>query len=323
MPDGAVELTADASLLRHFRAEYGPPDAVTPVRVAISIGGRLPDHAIRDLDGRHKTVSWSVSLDSPTDPLRAWLTLRGRPRWFGVSLVQGFIVEPLISLASAGLGNVLLPAAAVAEKKGALLIIGRSRSGKTTLCARALALGRNVLGDDQVLIDADGMIRPFPRRMRVYDDLLETSPEAVRALPPDARLRLHLRRSVRLLTGGFVAPSMALPRRAFGGAEESAMLPVHRIVVINRSSRARELEVEPLAHGAAHSEAVEIIAEQRRHLSRVHRRDWLELVRSVAKQEDAILDGALPLAPAFRVTVPQGWGAPRAVQAVAGALDIT
>ncbi len=323
MRDGALELTAAPDLLHHFRAEYGAPDATSPVRVAISIGARLPDGAAVDLHGGHKTVSWSVSLgQGDADPLRAILALRGRPRWFGVSLVQGFLVEPLISLAAALRGQVLLPAAAIAEEGGALLLIGRSRSGKSSVSARALALGRSVLGDDQVLVDPSGDVSPFPRRMRVYDDLLETSPLAARALPTRTRLALRLRRVVRLATRGFVAPSLALPRSAFGGGAAATAAPLHRIVVVRRSASAQELSMEGMAHEDVLSEAIEILGEQRRALSRLSRDDWLTMMRAAAEREAEILDSALRRAPAYRVTVPEAWGAPSAVDALARALDI-
>ena len=324
MRDGALALTAAPDLLRHFRAEYGAPDATSPVRVAISIGARLPDGAAVDLHGGHKTVRWSVSLgQGDADPLRAILALRGSPRWFGVSLVQGFLVEPLISLAAAFRGQVLLPAAAIAEEGGALLLIGRSRSGKSSVSARALALGRQVLGDDQVLIDPGGDVSPFPRRMRVYDDLLKTSPMAARALPPRTRLGLRLRRAVRVATRGFVAPSLALPRSAFGGGPAATAAPLHRIVVVRRSASAQELSMEGLAHEDVLSEAIEILGEQRRALSRLQRDDWLTIMRSAAEREAAMLDSALRRAPAYRVTVPEAWGAPSAVDALARALDIS
>jgi hypothetical protein len=317
-------VTADEGLLRHFRAEYGAPDATRPVRVSVSIDNRLPDDAVVDLQGGHKTTSWSVSLGrADADPLRAVLALRGRPRWFGVSLIQGFIVEPLISVAAAIGGHALLPAAAIAEEGGALLLIGRSRSGKSSLSARALALGRQVLGDDQVLIDAGGLITPFPRRMRVYDDLLETSPMAVRSLPPRVRLDLRLRRVVRLATRGFVAPSLAIPRNAFGDVQEAVAMPVHRIVVVRRSTSAQELSMEPISREDVRSEAMEILGEQRRRLSRTQRDDWLTLLQSVSEREAATLRAALHAAPTHLVSVPEAWGAPWAVDALARALEIT
>ena len=323
MANGAVELTAEAGVLRHFGAEYGAPDATQPVRVAISIGDRLPEGAVVDLTGGHKTVNWSVSLDqADSDPMHAMLAIRGRPRWFGLSLVQGFIVEPIISLACVAGGQVLLPAAAIAEDGGALLVIGRSRSGKSSVSARALALGRQVLGDDQVLVDARGVIGPFPRRLRVYDDLMDTSPMAVRALPPRVRFDLRVRRTVRIATRGFVAPSLALAHDAFGSIAKAGEIPLHRTVVVQRSAAARELTMDPIPLDIVLDEAVDILVEQRRGLSQIRRDDWLTMLRSVADREAGLLDTALRGAPAYRVTVPEAWGARLAVEKLAEALDI-
>jgi len=323
LPEGALQITAEATLIRHFTAEYGAPDDTRPVRVAVSIDDRLPDGIEADLSGKHKTVAWSVALgDADADPLRATLALRGRPRWFGISLVQGFIVEPLISLAAARAGHVLLPAAAIAEEGGGLLIIGRSRSGKSSISARALAIGRQVLGDDQVLVDADGVLRSFPRRMRVYDDLTQTSPAAARVLPPRARFGLGLRRVVRVGTGGFVAPSLAVPRSAFGAVPHVTELPVHRIVAVRRSNSAEKLSMEPADGQDVRSEAIAILREQRRALIGCRRENWMALLRSVSEREAAILDTALHAAPAYRAIVPEAWGAPAAVDALARALEI-
>ena len=311
-------------MLRHFRAEYGAPDTTSPVRVGISIDEGLADGAAVDLHGGHKTISWSVSLaQADADPLRATIALRGRPRWFGVSLVQGFVVEPLISVAAAIDGQVLLPAAAIGEEGGALLIIGRSRSGKSSITARALALGRQVLGDDQVLVAPGGLVDPFPRRIRVYDDLMQTSPLAFGALPLRARLGLRLRRVIRVATRGFVAPSLALPHSAFAAGSVVAAMPLHRIVVVRRSAGAEQLTVQPMAPADVRSEAMEIVHQQRRWLSGLQRTDWLALLASVAEREAAILDAALRSAPAQLVSVPEAWGAPSAIDALARALDIS
>jgi hypothetical protein len=79
------------------------------------------------LHGGHKTVNWRIELGSPEEPsLNAAIELRGAPRSFGLSLVQGYFVEPLLSLAAAREGSVLLPCAAIATDEGLLLLLGRS-----------------------------------------------------------------------------------------------------------------------------------------------------------------------------------------------------
>ena len=139
----------------------------------------------------YRSLRWRVALDPLGDgPLRATIDLRGAPRSFGLSLLQGYVVEPLLGLLAPAAGHVLLPAAAVASEGGTLLLIGRSRSGKSSLVARAAAAGTAVLGDDHVLVGQDGC-RAFPRRLRLYPDVAETAPAALASLP--ARTRALLR----------------------------------------------------------------------------------------------------------------------------------
>ena len=81
--------------------------------------------------------------------------------------------------------------------------------------------------------------------------------------------------------------------------------------------------MEPMAPEDVRAEAMEILREQRRRLGPLQRDDWLALLRSVAEREATMLDAALRGAPAHRVTVPEAWGAPSAVEALARALDVT
>ena len=101
------------------------------------------------------------------------------------------MIEPLLGLFAHAAGHVLLPAAAFGSTSGAILLIGRSRSGKSSLAARAAADGVGVLGDDHVLVAGSGECRAFPRRIRVYSDLAETAPRAYKLLPRSKRAELR------------------------------------------------------------------------------------------------------------------------------------
>jgi hypothetical protein len=158
--------------------------------------------------------------------------------------------------------------------------------------------------------------------MRVYDDLKETSPMAFRLLPLRTRLGLRLRRFVRSATRGYVAPSLALPRSIFGGAWEATPMPIRRVVVVCRSATAERLQMEPMELEEVRFQAMEIIGEQRSRLSQLRRDDWQTLLRVVAEREATMLDAALRRAAAHRIIVPESWGAPMAVDALARALDI-
>ena len=56
-------------------------------------------------------------------------------------VLQGYVIEPLLALLAPAANHVLLPAAAIAPNRSAILLIGRSRSGKSSLSARAATGG--------------------------------------------------------------------------------------------------------------------------------------------------------------------------------------
>src|SRR4051794_22712666 len=109
-----LRVSGPAGVVRGFEREYGAP----------SEWGSEPDvHAtfgpvagVPALAARHKTVAWRVELSDPrARRLSARLQVRGHPRPFARSLLQGYVVEPLLSLAIARSGQVLLPGAALQD----------------------------------------------------------------------------------------------------------------------------------------------------------------------------------------------------------------
>jgi hypothetical protein len=268
-------------------------------------------------EGGHKTARWRVAL-SPADatPLRAFIELRGRPRWFGLSLVQGYFVEPLLSIVAARSGHVLLPGAALAVEGTALVVMGRSGVGKSSLCARAISAGRQVLGDDQVLLHASARVWPFPRRMRVYPDLSRTAPAAYSLLSPRTRAALALRRVVRLLTRGYVAPSCAVDPSELGAAGLANSLDIGRIVVVERTGD-DDLRTEEVGASLAVDDALALLEEQRARLRAVEDSGWAIAFRRTREHERATLQDALTGKPIERVLLPRAWEAPRAVEALA------
>ncbi len=254
-PGLRVALTGDRAARQHFAQEYAPartagPTVVEPdVLVEVTSAARLPAGA-----GGHKTVRWSVEVGPPdVRPLRARIVLAGRPRRFGLSLVQGFVVEPLVSLAAARTGLVLLPAAALASQRGAVVVLGRSRSGKTSVVARAVAGGRGALGDDQVLVDREGAVRSWPRRLRVYPDLRDTAPQAVGALPRRRRAALTGLAVLDRATRHWVAPSLPLSYADLGGRQVPGPLPAAPLGGVEPNKWAR-LEVYVILAGSGASQ---------------------------------------------------------------------
>lgn len=313
-----LSVVGPRAAIRHYDAEYGRPLPDKPIEpdVEVVFGARPPTASSAVLRGGHKSVCWRVSLGEPGNVLRAHIQLTGAPSAFGHSLVQGYFVEPMISLAAVRHGCVLVPAAAIREGDGAVLLMGRSGSGKSSLSARALADGREMLGDDQVLLDGSGQLWTFPRRLRFYADLRHTAPAAYRRLPVKARFGLAGRAVVRRLTKGFVAPPIRVTPAELGGGRAREPLPLSSVALISRDARVRELEIEEIDASEAAELGVELLRAQRAHLELVDDSGWRRLLDTVARRETELLHSALSGRPGSIVRVPERWGAPRALDAL-------
>jgi hypothetical protein len=62
---------------------------------------------------------------------------------------------------------IFIHAGAVGWQGKAILLPGRSRSGKTTLVAALVRAGGLYLSDEYAVLDADGWVHPFPRRLGI------------------------------------------------------------------------------------------------------------------------------------------------------------
>ena len=327
--DLRVLVRGGPQVTRHFDAEYGraatgagPAEVVTEIRFGFD--GVVPSGSPRRVvRGGHKSVRWVVALSEPDSrPLESAINLRGRPRALGLSLIQGYFLEPLVSLGAARAGQVLVPSAAFAEDHDATLLMGPSGSGKSTLSVRALAAGRTVLGDDQVLLDAAARCSPFPRRMRFYSDLAHTAPSAYTCLGRRTRAALRARGVVKSLTRGFVAPSLPVDASALGQAGLPPALPLRRAVVIERVGGIPGVTVAPCPVEEAVAHAVDLLDQQRAHLRAATDRRWIAAIEAVRATETATLWSAFERVPVERYAVPREWGAPRAIGALAARLRV-
>lgn len=326
-PGLVVSIRGDRRARAHFRAEYASAalaaDSSVPALEA-TMGGRVHNGRARgttperELRGTHKLAWWraSVAITPDADTMRVAVDVRGP---LGLALVQSYVFEPLVSLAAARAGSVLLPSAAIAQDGNALLLIGRSRSGKSSLAARALASGRRILGDDQVLILASQDCRPFPRRLRLYPDLARTAPAAFAALRPSARRALAGLGRVKSLTRGFVAPPLTVSASALGMGGSPSSLPIGEVVVIQRAL-VDELSSEPIGQRELAAEAGDVLLSQR---SAIFSLPGLETAFApVLATERSIIASALASASARRVLVPDSWPAERAVATLAQAFGL-
>jgi hypothetical protein len=311
----------------YFRAEYGPASLAggsEEPAVEARIRARLDDGADApagqpELLGSHKLARWraSVPISPDTGTMRVAVAVRGP---LGLALVQSSVIEPLVSLAAVRAGWVLLPGAAIARGDRTLLLLGRSRSGKTSLAARALAAGLQVLGDDQVIINAQGECLPFPRRLRLYSDLSRTAPAAFAALSPSLRTKLAALGRVNALTRGFVAPPVSVSASAFGAKATAPIRVMIGEVVVVRRAHVDALALEDLDSGELAAEADDVLIAQRSEIFKVP--GVQAAYETLLAHERAIIACALAAAPARRVLVPHSWTSERAVAALARELEL-
>lgn len=342
-PGLVVTVSGGRADVRHLEREYRPcrvvaaagtgpavptPAGPAPATPALEVVfGRSPAWAAappsRRISGGHKSVGWNVTLSAADcRPTRVDLALRGVPASFARTLVQGYFVEPLLSVAAAEAGHVLLPAAGIVADGGLDVLVGRSRTGKSTLAARALAAGRRVIGDDQVIADAGGGWRPFPRRLRFYPDLRVTAPAAWAALESRSRSRLIARRIVATITGGFVRPSLAVDPTELGGRWDPAPIPAARILLLARDPAVSGVQVVPADTDRALGWAADVLREQRSRLASLADPGWTARLDAVAALERDLLAQAITGIPVLEVRIPGAWEAARTIESTAGALAL-
>ncbi len=321
-PGLVLSVRGDRRARAHFRAEYASAALETESSVPAveaTVGSHGHDRRARgrtgkaELRGTHKLARWRASFPATpdADALRLEVDVRGP---LGLALVQSYILEPLVSLAAVRAGCVLLPCAAIAQDGKALLLIGRSRSGKSSLAALALAAGRRVLGDDQVLIMPGEYCRPFPRRLRLYPDLARTAPAAFAALRPSARRTLTGLGQVKSLTRGFVAPPLKISASALGAGASPMCLPVGEVVVIQRAA-VDTLSSALLGQQELVAETGDVLLSQR---SAIFSLPGLEAAfAALLAEEKELIARAFASVSARRVLVPDSWPAERAVGTLA------
>ncbi|MEA2134488.1 MAG: hypothetical protein QOC68_2397 [Solirubrobacteraceae bacterium] len=323
-PSVRLRVGGSARARAHFDREYGPaaascgtPEVEADVRFALSEKGA----ANVLTGGGHKTAHWRVELGDPRErTLHVAIGVSGGPPAFAFSLVQGYHVEPLVAMALARAGFVALPSAGILCADGALVVMGRSGSGKSSVSVRALAGGRGILGDDQVVIAADGGCWPYPRRLRLYPDVQDTAPEAWCRLRPSTRRTLRVRGAVRRASRGFVAPSLAVPISELRPPVPNERVRAARLVVVERSSEVQVLTERERDAGWAAQEAGRVLDEQRTRFSEVADPRWAAALQDTAERESEVLRAWLQPLPIVQLRIPGAWDAPRAVAALADRL---
>jgi hypothetical protein len=330
--DLRLRVTGEAAAVRHARREYGPAEVRETGRVDLEVafgplgvdaGGAAGGANASAGRGGHKTVAWRVDAGDPdAAPLRARIETSGWPAAFALSLVQGYVVEPLLSIAAARRGIVLIPGAGIVLNDGLALLLGRSRAGKSTLAARALTAGRAILGDDQLFVGPDATAWPFPRSLRFYPDLARTAPGSFAQLRPRTRRGLRLRAALARLSAGYVRPSLAVSGSELGQEWHPGPRSIARLVLVERTGDQSDLGADDASPADAVDWAAELLHEQRARLVGLGGPGWRDAVARTTELEREVLERSFAGCPVERLAVPSSWDAPRAVEAAARWLGI-
>lgn len=315
-PSLGLGITGSPGVVRQFEMDYGPATGLAdgpPPGVEVSFGsrGRTSFDVVGTWRGRRKTTTWQVRLGSPaSEILEAEIEVRGL---FGLPLLQSLVVEPLLSVAFARRGEVLLPAAGIVQDEGVVILLGGPGAGKSSLAVRALVSGVLVLGDDHVIVDPDGLCRRFPRRLRLYPDLPRTSPTAYAKLSAARRAELSLREALRLLTRGAVRlPILVRASELDAGPLDGQwpVLPARRVVLLTRSVEIEQPVITSRSGVQLAGEAGLLLESDRATLA-AGGPSWQEASAETGAAEQVILARAWESTRAEAITVPARWTARR------------
>ncbi|MCO5167151.1 MAG: hypothetical protein M9894_12435 [Planctomycetes bacterium] len=148
-------------------------------------------------------------------------------------------------------GRCAFHAAAAAGPRGAVLAAGASWAGKSTLATALVARGLDYLTDDTALVDEEGRVLPFPRRIGLRPGtlaLVEAPPDRFERVAYDLDDHAPIEYLVPLATAAAPAPVrvLALLERAgatFASRDLSAAEATARLVAhaLQRDDPARDL----------------------------------------------------------------------------------
>lgn len=318
---GVALAIGGSTIGRHyFRREYGEVAAAasTPAQGLDAVFARVPDaQPGAVVEGSHKLARWRVAVVLRPD---AAVQMRAQVQGpFGLPLVQSLILEPLIGVVAGRQALALVPGALLLDGEGrGVLLVGGSGAGKTSLAARAIAAGRDVLADDRVFLDARATASRFARRMRLYPDIRQTAPTAWQALASGARSRLRAAALVRRASAGAFAPPVAVTRQELGAPPPPVSATVGRILLLNREER-ETAQLTAVSAAAAADEIQHRIRDDRAGLDGTGLEDEL---RRLAEHDRAVLEGAVATLTVQRLDIPAAWPAVRSVQRLAAELGI-
>jgi hypothetical protein len=314
-----VSLTIEGSrpVFDHFVAEYYAASHPRERRTSdVHIELESPLYRELKMMGGYKTARWRVSLgDTGWEPISAKIALLSTPRSFGLSLIQGYFVEPLLEMALTRRKAILAPAAGFISGQDATLLVGASRSGKSSLMVRALGGGVRILGDDQLILTSEERVLAFPRRLRVYPDIRTTATSAYSTFPPSLRSALRGLNILSSATAGWVRPPLRIPPSALGLKPAKEDHALHRLYLIERDDRAARPGRSVVEPDALVGQIMTLLDRQRERLTLllVAKAGWMDFLKRTRELERAILGKALDGINARKLVVPSHWPAPQAI----------
>jgi hypothetical protein len=121
-----------------------------------------------------RALTASYATAGPGTPLRYWLETNPVPRLFrdgeevvraetSIDLVPLFELDLYQEVGARAAGGCLLHAACIAVDDRAMLLVGPSGAGKSTLALTLLGEGGRYLGDEYVLLTAEGAVQGLTR----------------------------------------------------------------------------------------------------------------------------------------------------------------
>ena len=269
------------------------------------------------LEGRHKLARWRVRVTlRPGAPVALTAHVQGP---FGLPLVQSLVLEPLLGVVAARRDLALIPGALLLDGAGrGVLVVGGSGSGKTSVAARAIAAGREVLADDRVFVDAAATATRYARRMRLYPDIRETAPAAWARLARGPRARLRGVALLRAASGRRIAPPVAIAARELGAPRSVDGVCIERVLLLRR----HEGDAARLSTASAGAAADEIARRLRDDRAALDAGPLAGELRPLAQRERAVVTAAVERAAIERLEIPLAWPAARAVQRLGAELGL-
>jgi hypothetical protein len=113
-----------------------------------------------------------------------------------------------------------------------------------------------------------------------------------------------VRRLVRALSRGAIAPALPLPMATFGQNGSVPPAPIRRVVILERPKSRGSFRTAPASTAEAVDQALRLLWEQREHISSFGGDAWRKALIPLERHEEQLLATAFEHASIERVTAP-------------------